>query len=131
MTLELTQLLLALLLVPVHFVPYAIVANIQLGVGYTTGPRDQAPDLTPVCGRLKRAYENYIESLPWFAIAILVAHLSGGADGWVTTLGWVYLGSRLAYVPAYVSGVPLLRSVIWLVATGAIFLIALRLLIAA
>ncbi|MEL7303279.1 MAG: MAPEG family protein [Pseudomonadota bacterium] len=129
MPVELVQVLLAVALVPAHFVPYAIVANLHLGMDYTTGPRDEPVDLPPLCGRLKRAYENYLESLPWFAIVMIVAHLSERADGLITTLGWVYLGLRVAYVPAYVSGVPLLRSVIWMFATGAIFIALVWLLI--
>lgn len=131
MPFELIQLLIAVLLVPVHFAPFAVLANIELGPAYTSGPRDTPMSgLSPVCGRLKRAYENYLESLPWFAIVMFTAHLAERADVVVTTCGWVYLAARVAYLPAYVSGVPLVRSVIWLFATGAIFLIALWLLMA-
>ena len=35
------------------------------------------------------------------------------------TCAWVYLGARVLYVPAYASGVYLVRSLIWTVGFGA------------
>ena len=127
MALELVQLLLAVLLAFAHFTGYAVVANKELGVGYTTGPRDTPPDALSKRGkRLKRSYENYLETLPWFAIAVVVTHLAGKADGWVHAFAWIYLTARILYIPAYLTDVPYVRSAVWTVATSMILLITLR-----
>lgn len=124
---ELLQLSLAVLLAFVQLTLYAVKGNLDLGVGYTAGPRDTAPEgASTTCLRLKRAYENHLETLPWFAIAVLVAHLTNTADTIVIASGWAYLAARALYVPAYVSGIPFLRSVIWAAATLAILVITLR-----
>ncbi|MEO1794025.1 MAG: MAPEG family protein [Pseudomonadota bacterium] len=127
---ELTQILIAVVLVAGHFVPFAVIANRDLGTDYTTGPRD-APmtGLSNIGGRLQRAYQNYLESLPWFIAVMLVAHLTERADSFVIIAGWTYLAARIAYVPAYVSSTGYLRSAVWMVATGAIFAVAFRLLL--
>lgn len=126
MAIELQQVLYALLLALAHLAVFAVAANLELGVRYTTGPRDEPPDLSKKCARLGRAYENYLETLPWFIAAVVVTHLAGKVDEVTIWAGWAYLGARVMYVPAYYSGVPLLRSIIWSVAAGAIFLIVIR-----
>jgi uncharacterized MAPEG superfamily protein len=40
----------------------------------------------------------------------------------------IFLVARVAYVPAYVSGIPVLRSVIWLVGNADLLLMALPLI---
>lgn len=130
MAIELQQVLLALVLAYVHFAVYAVIANLELGTKYTAGPRDcPPPDMSVGCGRLKRAYENFLETLPWFAIAVFAAHLAGKADDVVVLCGWTYLAARVVYVPAYWLGIPWVRSMIWLAATGAILVIVVRTLI--
>lgn len=130
MATELVILLLAVLLAVAHLSLYAVVGNLQLGVGYTAGPRDEPPTGLSLHGRrLKRSYENYLETLPWFAIALVVAHLAGKADATVHLCGWVYLVARVAYIPAYVAGIPFLRSAVWAVATAMILIITLRTLL--
>ena len=102
----------------------------ELGTGYTAGPRDEPPrGLSKFCARLKRAYENHNETLPWFIGAVLAVHLAGKADATALLAGWTYLGARVLYLPAYVAGIPWLRSIIWGVATTAIFVIVFRALI--
>jgi len=125
---ELEQLLYAVLLAVAHLVAFGVVANWQLGVRYTAGPRDAAPgeDLSPAGGRLGRAFNNYLETLPWFAIAVIAAHLAERVDSTTIVAGWVYLGARVIYLPAYVVDIPYLRSLIWMVATFAILTIVFR-----
>ncbi|MEO1207351.1 MAG: MAPEG family protein [Pseudomonadota bacterium] len=127
MATELVQLLLAVLLAFAHFAVYGVVANIQLGVTYTAGPRDEPPKgLSTNAHRLKRSYENYLETLPWFAIAVVVANLSGKADQTVHAYAWIYLAARIIYVPAYIVDIPYTRSAVWSVATLMILLITIH-----
>jgi uncharacterized MAPEG superfamily protein len=93
------------------------------GIAWAVGPRDVPIDLTGLAGRLDRAQRNLMESLPLFAIAVIIAHLAG-RNGWLTELGThLYLWGRVAYVPAYALGVPWLRTVIWQVAMIGVVLI--------
>ena len=127
MAVELQQVLYAILLALAYLVIYAAVANLELGTGYTAGPRDEPPrGLSNSCARLKRAYENHIETVPWFIGAMLAVHLAGRVDEVTILAGWTYLGARVLYLPAYVSGLPWLRSIIWGIATTAIFVIVFR-----
>ena len=130
MTTDLAMLLLAVVLAFAQLVAFAIIGNLEVGPRYTGGPRDEPmPPLSPLCGRLKRAYENHLETLPWFAIAVIVTHLAGRADAVTAGASIAYLAARVAYVPAYVSGVPYLRSAIWTVATAAILVIVIKALV--
>lgn len=93
------------------------------GIAWSIGPRDRPIELTGLAGRLDRAQRNLMESLPLFAIAVVVAHL-GGKIGWLTELGaHLYFWSRVAYVPAYALGVPWLRTALWQIGMIGIVLI--------
>jgi len=131
MTPDLTVLLLAVLLAVIQLVLYAVPANLELERGYAAGPRDEPPR-TPLSirtRRIKRAFDNHVETLPWFAICVLVAHVTGRADAVTAAASWTYLAARIVYVPLYVFGVSIMRSLVWLVALLAIATILLRTLI--
>lgn len=117
MTPEVTVLGLAVLLAVAQFVPFAILANLELGTRWTAGPRDVARprELSPVAGRLERAFNNHIEGLVLFSAAVLVVTAGGQADGITAACAWTYLAARVAYVAAYAGGIPYLRSAIWTV----------------
>lgn len=88
------------------------------------GTRDKLPDPTVLSARLERAKNNMMESLPPFlALALLLMitkeNLSQGTHG-----ALVFLIARTLYVPAYASGIPLLRSVTWLTATFSLIYMA-------
>jgi len=124
LTIELTVLVLAVLLAFAQLTIYAVFANRDYGPGYTMSPRDTGPErpASVVTGRLRRAYENHLESLPWFAIAVLVAHVSG-ASSWITaSASLIYLAARIVYIPCYALGWRL-RSLVWSVAALAILVI--------
>lgn len=130
LTPDLAVLLLAVLLAAVQLVLYAIPGNLEAGVRYTAGPRDTLPrGLSARTLRLKRAYENHCETLPWFAAVVIAAHLSGQADAVTAAASWTYLAARVAYVPLYWAGVFLVRSLVWAVAFFAILTILVRTLL--
>jgi uncharacterized MAPEG superfamily protein len=115
MAVELQVLGYAALLQFVQFVAMAIPLNLQLGPAYTAGPRDERREAKGVGGRLQRAFANHFEALALFTIAVLVVVLGNASSPATETAAWVYLGARVLYVPAYASGVPLLRSLIFAV----------------
>jgi uncharacterized MAPEG superfamily protein len=113
MPVELKVLGYAALLQFLQFIVMAIPVNIQLGVAYTGGNRDAQKPVTGIPGRLKRALENHFEGLILFTIAVLVVVLGEASSALTERCAWVYLWARILYVPAYVSGVFLVRSLIW------------------
>ncbi len=113
MTPELTILTLAALLQCLQFCAYSIMANRQVSRRIALGPRDEPVLLTGVAGRLKRAMENHFEGLALFTIACIVVTLGGQSTTLTQICAWIYLGARIAYVPAYAFGLSPWRSVIW------------------
>ena len=113
MTVELTVLVYVALLQVLLFCAYSLAANLQTGTGTALGPRDQKIDLTGTAGRLQRAMNNHFEGLILFTIACVVLSVSGQSTPFTQAGTWVYLGTIIAYVPAYVFGLSPWRSLIW------------------
>lgn len=77
------------------------------------GPRDDPRPVTGQAARLSRAYANFLETFPLFAVA-LIAALLAGKQGSQTTFGaWLYLIARVAYTPLYALGLPIVRTIAW------------------
>lgn len=123
MTIELTILVWASLLGLVHLllkVPFTIG---QLGLAYVFGPRDPQTDVTGYVARLDRAFANFLQTFPLFAAAVMVAAVAG-KHSYLTILGaQLYLAARLIYIPLYVIGTPVLRTLAWLASIAGIGLI--------
>ncbi len=122
MTPELTVLALSALLQGCQFGWMSIRANLEVGPGVTTSPRDPERLPKPLMemfstrtGRLIRAMNNHFEALILFTIAVLVVTLGDKATGFSAACAWTYLGARLLYVPAYFFGWRPWRSLIWMV----------------
>jgi uncharacterized MAPEG superfamily protein len=127
MPVEIQVLAYAALLQFVQFILMAVPVNVQLGVAYTGGNRDEQKQATGVPGRLKRALENHFEGLILFTIAVVVVVLGEASSTLTERCAWAYLWARVLYVPAYASGVYLVRSLIWtvgFVATAIMLIVA-------
>ncbi|KAF0116273.1 MAG: inner membrane protein [Rhodobacteraceae bacterium] len=115
MTPELTALALAGLLQAVQFHLFAVPANLELGTGYTSSPRDRPPSrqMSILTGRLQRAMNNHFEGLILFTLAVLVVTLGNQSTQVTQFCAWAYLGARVLYIPAYAFGWRPWRSAIW------------------
>jgi len=114
----------------VQIVAASHAASLQRGYRWTASPRDgPTPPLRGVAGRLDRALRNFLETFPLFAAAVLAAHVSDTHNALTEWGARLYLWARLVYVPLYAAGVPLLRSLVWNVATVGIVLLLLALLL--
>jgi len=91
------------------------------------GNRDRLPPMSVIAGRLDRAKNNMLEALPIFLALALLALVRGGDTSAVAHGATVFLVARVAYVPAYVSGVPVLRSLVWLAGVAGLVMMALPL----
>ena len=115
MTPELTALALAGLLQAVQYALFAIPANLELGTGYTSSPRDRPPSrqLSVRTGRLQRAMNNHFEGLILFTLAVVVVTLGNQSSAVTQYAAYIYLAARVLYVPAYYFGLRPWRSAIW------------------
>lgn len=92
------------------------------------GNRDKQPELTVMAGRLDRAKNNMQEALPMFLGLALLALATGRDTSVVTDAALVFLIARVIYVPAYMSGIPMFRSLVWLTGVASLVLMALPLI---
>lgn len=99
----------------------------QVGHSYAAGARDDEPAPTGLAGRLWRAQRNFGETFPLFAAAALAVVVMDRA-GSLSAIGCgLYVAGRALYLPAYASGLPWVRTVIWQAATIGIVLVLVAL----
>lgn len=111
----------------VHAVATGQFTTVQHGLRYGLSPRDEAKPLSGVGARVQRAFANYMQTFPFFAAAVLMAH-AAGRHGWLTVTGaQLYFWARLIYVPLYAAGIPVARTVAFVVAVLGIVLILIAL----
>jgi uncharacterized MAPEG superfamily protein len=125
----LTLLAWTLVLAVAQFLLAASARTRETGITYNAGPRDEpGPPPGLLTGRLRRAQSNLYETLPLFAAAILIAHVAG-RDGALTLWGaWLYLVARVVYVPLYALGIPMVRSMVWMVSLLGLALVLIAVL---
>lgn len=78
--------------------------------------------------RLSHAHRNAVENLVVFAPLALAVSYLGLGDASTAAACWLYLVSRIAHAFIYTLGIPLLRTIAFLVGFGAQMLLALRIL---
>ena len=94
----------------------------QAGNAYTVGPRDEPLPPAGFAGRMERALRNFLETFPIFAAVILAVYATERTNQWSEIGAQIYFWGRLAYIPAYASGLPWIRTFIWQIATIGIVL---------
>jgi len=113
MTPELTYLLWGVILLLVHVIVQATLSDLSKGLGWALGPQDEPRDQNAVADRVQRALRNYLETFPAFvALALILTVTDRGTD--MSALGAaIWFWARIAYIPIFASGIPLLRSAAW------------------
>lgn len=97
----------------------------RVGLWRYLGTRDGEPTPNLVHGRTKRASANFQENLPVFlALALLSMIIIDADQAYAMTGAKIFVLSRVAYIPAYMSGVPLLSSSIYTVSLAGLGLMA-------
>ena len=124
LTTEYQILLWSVILGLVHVGLTATGAIMVRGMPWGLGPRDVAmPRLEGIPGRLERACFNFLETFPFFAALVLLAGILGVHSSLTTWGAMLYFGARVAYVPVYIAGIPVLRTGIWTVSLVGIVLL--------
>jgi uncharacterized MAPEG superfamily protein len=128
MTPELLMLALSVVLGFVHIIVSAIATTHQYGSKWNLSPRDAPmPPLQGVAGRLQRALHNFLETFPLFAVAVLIADATN-RHGWIAVWGsQIYFYARALYLPIYAAGIPVVRTLVWTVASIGIAMVLIDL----
>lgn len=128
MSIELKMLIFSIFLLLIQLVLQTAGSIIQNGIANAAGARDDEPGTAGYVGRFERAFYNMLETFPVFAALVLIIQTT---ESWTTTTALgaqLYFWGRVLYVPAYVSGIPFIRTIIWSVAMVGIIMLAWPLL---
>jgi uncharacterized MAPEG superfamily protein len=92
-------------------------------------PRLQEIQLTGRGARAMGAHNNAFEALPFFAAAVIIAHLAGADASWSADFAILFVVARIAHGVLYLADLDLLRSLSFGVAqicSIALFVLAAR-----
>ncbi len=79
-------------------------------------PRAWLARQTGYRARANAAQANSFEALPFFIGAVIVAHLTGGAQPLVDALALAFIALRASYIALYLADRALLRTLAWVLA---------------
>jgi len=121
---EFTMLWASTALGAVYLLAAVIPSVLARGMPWAMGPRDDpgAP-LGTVAARLDRAWKNFLETFPLFVAAILVESSVVQDSDLAATGAQLYFWGRLAFLPVYALGLPVVRTLVWTVALVGIVLV--------
>jgi uncharacterized MAPEG superfamily protein len=123
MTTELWLLLWSIALYGLYLGAQSMILRAQRGLIFAASARDEAPAKSNLENRADRALKNFQETWPVFIILMLVAHLALPGDALVFWGAIVWGAARLAYLPLYLAGTFLIRSLVWNVSLIGLLLI--------
>jgi uncharacterized MAPEG superfamily protein len=105
----------------------AFAARQQQDLKWAAGPRDEPMPISGVAARLDRAFWNFLETFPFFAAAILAVVLAGKTGTLSLWGAAAYVIARALYVPLYASGIPRIRTLVWLVSLIGVIMVVVAL----
>ena len=129
MKFELFWLVMTAILTGLLWIPYILDRMAMRGIMGTLanpGPRDKPH--SGWAARLYFAHQNTVENLLVFAVLVLVLNESDYSTSTTEAAAAVFFWSRLAYVVVYTLGIPVLRTIAFLVGFGAQAVLALTIL---
>lgn len=127
MTPDLRWLLWTVPLVFLQIMVAAVAANRQVGSMRLVGNRDDPVVLTGFAGRAGRAYRNTLETLPLFIALVLIAQVSGRADATTALGSLLFFWGRVAHWLIYLAGIPIARTLAWIVSVAGMAMIFIHL----
>jgi uncharacterized MAPEG superfamily protein len=125
---EITYTALSAALTGILWIPLIVNRLVEMGVWKAL--KNPEPDVRPHAAwayRLSHAHHNAIENLVVFAPLAISIHILGQGTPLTATAAVLFFWSRLAHAVIYVFGIPLLRTIAFLVGFGAQAVLVLRL----
>jgi uncharacterized MAPEG superfamily protein len=124
-SIELICLELSVLLFLAHIVCQAVASNGEFGQAFLFSPRDDPPEPRGVgVGRATRALANFVENYGAFVAMDLGLIATGHTGGWGAA---VWIAARIGYLPLYLFGVPVARTVCWSISIVGLLMMLARL----
>jgi uncharacterized MAPEG superfamily protein len=123
---EISVLIFAILLGLCHLGGQALISDIERGLKWAMGARDETAPLSPLGARFERASKNFQETFPFVAVILIIIEITNRTNDLTQNLALIWLGARIIYYPAYIFAWPI-RSWVWIIALVAILLLALGL----
>jgi uncharacterized MAPEG superfamily protein len=124
---ELNSVVMSAMLTGVLWVP--IIVNRLLEMGPWKALKNPEPDVRPHAAwayRLASAHRNAIENLVVFAPLAIIVHLMGASSTLTAAAAFAFFMSRVAHALIYTFGIPLLRTIAFVVGFWAQAVMALR-----
>ena len=99
MTIELWLLIASIVLGIVHLIASSHLISWQRGYRWTAGNREEiVPPLRGLANRVDQATTNFLETFPFFAAAVLVAHVTHHHSSLTVVGAHLYFWGRLGYL---------------------------------
>ena len=102
----------------------------QYGRKWNVGARDEA--LAPaneMTGRTARAQANFLETFPIAVVALIGVVVANRTSPTTALGGWLWLGARVAYLPLYMAGIRVVRTIVWAISMVGIGMVLWPLLV--
>lgn len=129
MSVELICLAWVVILGLVHIIVAGHARTLELGTKWNASARDgEHGPLSPVTGRLLRAQANFFETFPLFAAAVLMVAVTNSFSTYSHWGAMLYLIARAVYFPLYAFGIPVIRSLVWLISIVGLLMVLLPLI---
>ncbi len=104
------------------FLPYFGTLTAKIGGERfdNNNPRDWLNAQSGFRKRANAAQHNSFEAFPFFAAAVIIAHVAGAPQGRIDLFAVVFVLARLFYIAFYVADMATLRSLAWFVGLGSV-----------
>lgn len=104
------------------FLPYFGTLTAKIGGERfdNSNPRDWLNAQSGFRKRANAAQHNSFEAFPFFAAAVVIAHVAGAPQGRIDLFAVVFILARLFYIAFYVADMATLRSLAWFVGIGSV-----------
>ncbi len=97
-----------------HVLASSAAASKERSLKWNLGARDETPPPPgKIAARLDRALKNFSETFPLFIAAVLGTFLLSKPLSEIETGMALYFWGRVAYLPIYALGIPVVRTLLW------------------
>ena len=125
-SIEMQMLWLSAALGLVQFILVIVCSGLASRTNWALGPRDEAgPPFGKVGARLDRALSNFVQTFAIFAAAVLMANTLNRHTQLSELGAQIYFWARVAYVPLYGAGIPVVRTLVWTTGFAGIVMVML------
>ncbi len=114
---------LALWTVPLNHIPAIARISAAGNVAWGLGNRESQPETPPWVGRADRAQRNHHDNLAMIAVIVLIAQITGQANGITAAASIAMVALRVLHGIFYIAGIGPLRSLSYAGALAAMFVI--------